>query len=384
MPRAIIIGGGICGLTTAAALQRVGIEFSIYEQASELRELGAGLTLWGNGIFALDVIGLAAKAITCGQIVEDFRFLNGGGELLGTIDLSRLRKLSGFPSLSVHRRSLHKMLSSQIPAEHVHLGRRFSRYVREKDGVRVFFEDGVSERADFLLACDGFHSRVREQMLGDNSSYQGYTCYRSVYKGAPLKNLPRGGLFHTASPGKQFGILDLGDAGVGWYATVNVPSGVHESFEERKEQLLKHFAGQHAPIGDLLAKCDPSLILRNDIYDRPPVYKWSDGPVLLMGDAAHPTTPNLGQGACQAIEDAVVLSRLFVSSRNCLSVFRDYEKRRMRRASYVVRASRRSGQFSQNDNPYFLGVKDELIRALLKGGRSPQLDRTAGYKLSLL
>lgn len=396
---ALIIGGGICGLTTAIALARKGIAVQVFEQASRLKEVGAGLTVWHNGMYALNEIGLDSAVIKCGQVVESFRFLDVHGKVLGAVDLDRLLRQTGQPAVTVHRKRLMEVLSAAAQnGISIKTGHKFERYSQNEEGVTAYFQNGRTYKADVLLGCDGFNSMVRKQLLKcrdkEERFYAGYTCFRGIARATTLRqlDLERGAVWHANGVGSQFGLLDVGlaaaaGAGTGdlhevaWYATANMPSGVIESAEERKEFLTERFKDWYLPAGKALSATASEDILKNDIYERPSIYSWQDGRVLVMGDAAHPTTPNLGQGACMAIEDAVVLARALSNFNSVDEAFQSFASKRIRRTSFVVRSSRRAGAMNQSENAFLLKYRDRLLSMMLKGGGMPTMDKIMGFKI---
>ena len=165
-----------------------------------------------------------------------------------------------------------------------------------------------------------------------------------------------------------------------WYATDNLPEGGREEPGAAKTRLIGLFRNWHAPIADVLDATDAGRILRNDIYDRDPVDHWGAGRVTLLGDAAHPMTPNLGQGACQAIEDGVVLARQLASAREVPSALRAYESLRIPRTASVVTTSRRVGQMGQLESPALCRLRDLVLGMIPVSMTYRHLDGLAGYE----
>jgi 2-polyprenyl-6-methoxyphenol hydroxylase-like FAD-dependent oxidoreductase len=201
------------------------------------------------------------------------------------------------------------------------------------------FADGTSARGACLIGADGIHSAVRAQVLGpEPPRYAGYTCCRGIvaYQSGWF---PPGWFVQGLGDGARYGLTHTGRDRVYWWATFNAPEGSTDAPGGRKRELLDRYAGWAPPIGAVLAATDEAAILRNDIVDRPSVAPWGVGPVTLLGDAAHPMTPNMAQGACQAVEDAIVLANCLAAAGAAEPALRAYEARRQERTALVVAQS---------------------------------------------
>jgi 2-polyprenyl-6-methoxyphenol hydroxylase-like FAD-dependent oxidoreductase len=312
--KVIVAGGGIGGLTAAIALRRAGFEVCVFERADELGEVGAGLLLAANAQKALGKLGLADAVARLGTPASAGEIRSWRGKVLVNIPASELEKRVGAPSAAVHRADLQALLAREVGEETLHLGSEVEGFEREgESGVRVLFADGSEERVDVLVGADGLRSKVRSGLFGaEEPRYAGYTAWRAVVE--PKEELlPWGTGFESWGRGARFGCAHIGKGRVYWFATTNAPEdekdGKPSSPAAPKATLLRLFGSWHHPIGELIEAADESSILRTDIYDREPLgERWGEGKATLLGDAAHPMTPNLGQGACQAIEDAVVLA----------------------------------------------------------------------------
>jgi len=227
--------------------------------------------------------------------------------------------------------------------------------------VAAEFKNGTVERADILIGADGIHSVVRSQRFSSAPLlYAGYTAWRAVVNFAHSELIP----CEIWGPGRRFGALPLNGERVYWYATQNVAEADQQSFAEVKQTLKALFRGWFNFTEALIDAADESAILRNNIYDRDPLERWTTGRIALMGDAAHPMTPNLGQGACQAIEDAVVLAATLKRTIDVREALLHYERRRMPRANRIVRMSRRIGQVAQLESPALCSIRDILLPLL--------------------
>jgi 2-polyprenyl-6-methoxyphenol hydroxylase-like FAD-dependent oxidoreductase len=380
--KVIIIGGGICGLTTAISLSRAGLEVVVFERSDTLREVGAGLTLWTNGIYALKKIGVDEPILASGQVVQNFEFFNSKGRNLGKVDIQATQEKMGVPHVSIHRMRLMNALENLIDVgEKVKFNHEFVSFTQDSASVHAHFANGHVETGDILLACDGFNSKARLAILHhDQKRYAGYTCWRGVTR-IPSTYTTRGDIRHYVGPGSQVGIFDVGHETVCWYATANVPAGRKETTDERKQQVLEKFADWPEEVLQIFQSTESDDYLKNDIYDRDPVGKWINDRVMLMGDAAHPTTPNLGQGACQAIEDASVIAECLQKHSSHRHAFARFARLRKRRTAQIVLSSRRAGEIGQQDNPLIVPVRNFVLEALVKTGQMKEFEQTVCYKV---
>ena len=307
--RVIVVGSGIGGLTAAIALRRVGIAATVYERAPALGEVGAGISLWANAIRALEHLGAAdpVKAASLPMTRSDFRVSDGHRVVAryASDDLAKRAKADSIVRI-IHRADLVAALAGQLPPGTVKYGHECAAVATVGDRATVRFTNGHTDEADVIVGADGIKSVVRIAVIGSNEPprYAGYTCWRGVCP-RPA-SLPAGQTGEWWGRGLRFGITCLPGDRVYWYATANAPQG------ERGDEaatLAARFRDWAEPVPELIVTTPPAAILRNDLVDRKPNPRWVSGRLVLIGDAAHPTTPNLGQGGCMAIEDAVVLAR---------------------------------------------------------------------------
>ncbi len=358
--KAIVIGGGIGGLTAAIALNRVGIDAEVYERASELREVGAGISLWANAVHALDQVGLgkAVRAQAISGVSGGLRSSHGAVLQSGSYD--ELTRRFGAAVIMMHRQELLAMLANEAGPERLHLNYECTGVEQNTDAVSARFANGETVRGDVLIGADGLRSVVREKLFGDGPPrYAGYTAWRAVTR-FDHASMVAG---ETWGRGRRFGMIPLAGGRVYWFATMNAPEGDRESESETKRRVLGLFRGWHEPIPSLIEATAGSAILRNDIYDRDPLTRWSHDRATLLGDAAHPMTPNLGQGACQAMEDAVVLADCLKKCATAAAGLREYEQRRIPRTSRIVLESRRVGEIGQWENRVLCWFRDTAVRA---------------------
>jgi len=316
---------------------------TVYERAPRLKEVGAGMMLWPNATRVLKSLGLLEQIAGSSGPNTNFLVRTSSGTILMKIALGKF----DVPALCTRRSDLLAALVSKVPVEHIRLGAEFTRIEQSNSRVRIHFVDGTVAEHDAAIGADGIRSRVRAQLFGvSDPVYQGYTVWRGVanYGGAAIRP---GYNSETWGRGSRFGILDVGRGKYTWYATANL-SKTDSSASPRKTALLDRFGDWHQPIPSLIESTE--LILENGACDLPPLPLWTSGRVTLLGDAAHPCTPNLGQGGCMAIEDAMVLAKSISGARSIESALHHYESLRRGRTRHIQRRSFLMGQIGQWQN----------------------------------
>lgn len=369
----LIAGGGIGGLTAAIALRRAGFEAVVYERAAEIREVGAGITLQANAMLALRTLGLDGAVSAAGRVATEASLRTAAGKVLSRIDLRGVEREMGAPAVAIHRGTLQELLVSALGRDALHLDCQVAGYEARQDGVAVHLADGRRLEGALLVGADGLRSVVRTQLVGDGEPlYAGYVAWRGV---AEPERSPEE-VTESWGRGRRFGVVPLGNGRVYWFATLNAPAGGRDEPGTVRRTLEELFAGWHPPIAAMLAATPERAILRNDMLHRLPVERWGEGRVTLLGDAAHPMTPNLGQGACQAIEDAVALAGCLRQTPDPVAALRRYEARRIPRANGIVRASLRLGRVAQAENAVACRLRDALMALVPSSVSRRQLVRT--------
>jgi 2-polyprenyl-6-methoxyphenol hydroxylase-like FAD-dependent oxidoreductase len=370
--RAIVIGSGIAGLSLALALRRVGIDVTVYERAPQLTEIGAGISLWANAFRALDYIGVGAavRAASLPVNLSEFRTRNGH-KIAGSFRTASFeRQLGTTPFLAmIHRAELVALLSSFLPADTAHYG--FDCVGAGTHGSRalVRFKNGHCDEADLVIGADGIRSAIRTTLFGSaKPRYAGYTCWRGVCNRS--STVAAGYLAEWWGRGRRFGITTLPGDQVYWWATKNEPAGGRAEYE--RAAVTAAFQGWADPVTEILAATPAEVVLRNDILDRPPTRCWASGRVGLIGDAAHPTTPNFGQGGCLAIEDAAVLARHLSNRLDPESGLRSFATERFPRTTAITNESLRFGRIGQWEGRSSTWGRDTLFGLLMPliGSRS--------------
>jgi 2-polyprenyl-6-methoxyphenol hydroxylase-like FAD-dependent oxidoreductase len=376
-PTIAIAGAGIGGLTAAIALTRRGFDVEVFERAEAIRATGAGITVQANAMRVMQRLGVAGAIRRAGETFASGAIYDERGRVIQSMDLGAVLDRLGATSVALHRQRLIEILyeACEVP---VRVGRAVTGFEQDELGVRVCFDDGDAARFDVLVGCDGLHSTIRRALFGDESlRYAGYTTWRGIWEvddEATYRAIgeARGEYW---GPGARFGIVPIGGASIYWFAVEDAPAGGADASDVRPA-LLATFGDWAAPIPEIVASTPADAILRTDVHDRPPRARWCRGRVALLGDAAHPMTPNLGQGAGQAIEDALALAHY-------LDVHRDdppagllaYEDARRERAHWFVVQSRRMGQIAQWRSTPARRVRDWLFRMTPESASMRQVER---------
>jgi len=356
-----IIGGGIAGLTAALAFRRKGLEPLVFEAAPQLREIGAGIGLAANAIKAFKQLGIDSEVIGRGRILPAFSVRDQKGRRITYTDSKAVSEKYGLDNFAIHRAELHSCLLSQLDPATLFTGKKAIDAIQDGEGVTIHFEDGTTHHTRYLVVADGIHSRLRRKFIpGSGPRYSGYTCWRAVIdeSGTGISEA-----FETWGRDGRFGLTPL-KGQLYWYACLNAPPQSEKHCAFGVADLQEQFAGYHDPIPQVLAATTDDKLIWGDICDLEPVSRYAFGKVVFIGDAAHATTPNLGQGACQAVEDALVLAQEWERHGSGEEAFRHYEKRRLARTHFVVNNSRRIGRIAQLENPLLIALRNAFFRSL--------------------
>jgi 2-polyprenyl-6-methoxyphenol hydroxylase-like FAD-dependent oxidoreductase len=258
------------------------------------------------------------------------------------------------------RRRGQATLLAALDASRIHTGRELLGFEQDESAVHALCKDGSRASGTLPIGADGLHSVVRRQLLGHTPlRYAGYTSWRGV---APVAGLsPAHEVIEILGRGLRFGIVPIASNETYWFAVANAAAG--GSDPDHRATLLERFAGFGEPVRALLEATPAERILRTDIHDRKPVSSWSNGRVCLLGDAAHPTTPNLGQGGCMAIEDAVVLAHSLATHARLEDTLHAYEQKRIEHTSRIVNASWQFGRVAQLEGRFATWLRDLALRA---------------------
>jgi 2-polyprenyl-6-methoxyphenol hydroxylase-like FAD-dependent oxidoreductase len=361
--KVLIVGAGIGGLTTAIALRRAGIDATVFEQASELREVGAGISLWPNAIKALRRLGVGDEVENVGSAVAAAETRDHHGALLHSSPVDQLVSRFGAPLVMVHRAALHAALVSALDQDTIRLDSRCVALTQESGCVRLKFADQSEATGHVVIGADGLRSVVRAMTLGDGPPRaRGLRSWRAVTDvDASLADELTGGEWWGR--GSVFGAQHLPNRQVYWYAAAHARNGAENPRNVEKEGVLDLFENWHAPVSRVIKATAEESILRNDLFDRPAPKTVAFGRVALLGDAGHPMLPYLGQGACQAIEDgeavADALAGAVVDPERALEI---YSRERLQPATMAVVQSMRMSRVAHARNSVVVALRGALLR----------------------
>lgn len=343
----VIIGAGIAGLTLSIALRRKRIEAEIFESALALHPIGAGIWIAPNAMRVMDRLGLSPEIIGAGVEIERISIADYRLRELASVHQGRIKRKFGFHIVSIQRAELHRILISACGCKGLHLGKRLTT-IAQASAPEAVFDDGSHVSAPFIVGADGVHSAARRALFGEIPFRRsGQTCWRGL---ADFDLPPR---FRKATVemwghSSRMGVADVGQGKAYWFL---VKSGWRG---EEPRGIVKDYAG----IAPALIEATPAdTVNQTDLDDLPPRLPWSQGRVCLIGDAAHPMTPNMGQGGAQAIEDACVLAQCLSGAGDVAAAFTNFQEMRFPKVKSIVNSSFRLGALIHSSWPR---VRDTL------------------------
>jgi len=375
--KAVVIGAGIGGLSAAIALRQAGYSVEVYERTRKLRPAGAGISLWSNGIKVLNRLGLGKEVAAIGGTMNRMEYKNPAGETLNEIDLLPLVKRVGQRPYPVSRTDLQTMMLEAFGPEDVHLGCKCVGVEEDADSVTAILEDGRRITGDVLIGADGIRSTVRKYVTGEEVQprYAGYVNWNGLVPASDdLCEADNWAIYVGDS--QRASMMPVGGDRFYYFFGSPRPFGTKTEPEAIRDELAETFKGWAAPVQRLIETLDPTETNRLEISDIDPLKKLVKGRVALLGDAGHATTPTLGQGGCQALEDSEILSRFLVSTNISVEdALQRYEaERKERTAELVLKARKRTDTiYGKDENvtqQWYDQLKDEkaedVVNALAK------------------
>jgi len=371
----LIQGGGIGGLALAIAVMQKGYTVLVVERVGGLSEPGAGIWMAPNPMQVFDRLGFAEKITSAGWMIHRLTLQDYNGEILQVSDLSAVSRLFGFETIALHRSLLQKVLCAQLPCGVLNFGTEVKSLIQGTGSVSVLLADGSEIDATVVVGADGMRSRIRQlASLGGETRYSGSSSYRAIARGArPLSSEFDHDAYEIWGKGCRLGFSKINADDYYWYLTFDSAPNKNFSPVERQahaQSLLRSFFPRWTM---LLENTRPEDIIQTDISDLRRLSTWSSHRIGLIGDAAHATTPNLGQGGAMAIEDSFSLANAFERVGLSGRAFELYEKERREKVDWTVSASWNIGRMCHLKNTMARALRNAVLKKVLSGSGEKQI-----------
>lgn len=364
MKHILIIGAGIGSLCTALMLQKKGYNVQVFEAASSIEPVGAGLGIGSNALQALYKAGVGDQIEREGNRLDQMFFQNERGSHLNQMDFTSLAQKFGLNNITIHRAVLHDILFEAIEPGTIHVNKRCVDFQEKEEGITVSFSDGSSIEASLVIAADGIHSMFREKLIANSTPrYAGYTCWRGVVK-TMNQQFNQQTSYELWGKAGRIGIVPLQGGSAYWFACVNAKQKDPMYQNSSPEDVARLFHDFPADVTALIVSTKKDELLHHDISDIRPLDQFVFGRVVLLGDAAHATTPNMGQGAGQALEDAIVFVNCLTNAVDFREAAISYEEKRIKRTKKVIKMSRQIGAAAQFENGFAIAIRNKLFQLI--------------------
>jgi FAD-dependent urate hydroxylase len=339
-----IIGAGMGGLTAGIALKKFGHTVTIYEQTEQILAVGAAISLWSNGVKCLNYLGLTDQVAKLGGQMDHLAYIDGlTGEHMTQFSLMPLIEEVGQRPYPVSRADLQNMLMDEFGRDDIHLGKKMVALEQVDQHIKVQFADGSEVTTALLIGADGTHSLTRKYVLGEQVErrYAGYVNWNGLVEISD--NLAQADQWTTfVGEGKRVSLMPVADQRFYFFFDVPLPVGLENSKAQYKILFKQYFKDWCQPVQNLIEAIDEQKTNRVEIHDIEPFTQFYKGRVVIMGDAAHSTTPDIGQGGCQAMEDAIYLARaLQINTLGVEDALKRYQNKRNERANELVLRARK-------------------------------------------
>lgn len=353
-----IIGAGIGGLTTAIALEKKGIKSRIFEQAEKIEPVGAGIILASNAMQVYEKLGLRKEIEKNGNPISSMNITKSNLKPLTKVDLTYFEQKYKTKNIAIHRGRLQQILIDKLKSTELFLNHKLASIKESENDYYLNFKNGKQIKSSIILGADGLNSTVRKHLFSDNEIRRtNQICWRGITEyELPIKL--KNELNEAWGKSERFGFVQIAKNKVYWYALKSFKKNKNES---SINDLEKYFNNYNRVIKDIIKSTKKKQINTAEISDLKPIFLWHKKKVCLIGDAVHATTPNMGQGACQAIEDAYVLSEC-LDKYELTKAFTEYQKLRLSKAHQVVKTSWLIGKIAHLTNPILISLRNQILK----------------------
>lgn len=373
-----IIGAGIGGLTTAIALKQKGFEVEIFEASKGFRKAGSGINLAINAMQVYKRLGIYEEIASLGNYTNALHITDEELNKITSVNLQNAEVAYKAKTYAIHRATLHTILVNRLTDIPIHLNKKLQSLSQENNKISIRFEDGTSQTPDILIGADGIHSMVRKSIFSNTKlRVAKQVCWRGIVK-LTIPNKYKTELNELWGKGKRFGFVHINENEVYWYALANYKTDYQKEYANTN--LAELFSSFNPLVKKIIANTNKRDIIFNEMIDLKPITTWHKNNVCLIGDAAHATTPNLGQDACQAIESAYVIAECLASEKNTQKAFNKLEKTRKNTAEQIVNKSWSIGKIAHLKNNFAIFLRNSIIKLMPK--KLSERQSTAVYKLN--
>lgn len=363
--KAVVIGAGMGGMSAAIALRQIGIDTEVYERVTENKPVGAAISVWSNGVKCLNYLGLEQQTARLGGIVDTMSYVDAHtGETLCRFSMQPLIDQVGQRPYPIARAELQLMLMEAYGLDRINFGMKMVGVEDGGDTATATFADGTTVPADVIIGADGANSITREYVLGGpvTRRYAGYANFNGLVE-VDERIGPATEWTTYVGDGKRVSVMPVADNRFYFFFDVVEPQGTDYERGSAREVLRNHFADWAPGVQALIDKLDPTTTNRVEILDLDPFHTWVKGRVAVLGDAAHNTTPDIGQGGCSAMEDAIALQWAFRDHPdNAHAALAAYQQARAERAGDLVLRARKRCDVTHAKDPVKTAAWYEELR----------------------